>query len=339
VQRKKTKQTLKTHAEKDGPEWLVFFYSVPAKPAGCRVKIWRRLSKAGAVQFKGSVYILPHNEENHEFFSWLVSEVKAMNGEAAFLRGEKFETSKEQEIIDLFNRQRDKEYRKIEKCADSIEGIVSSFKKGTKVQKETKLNERFSRLVRNFEEIQRIDFFMSEAGLKMKHKIKVLEKEIRNAAASETKSAVTVKIQNKKDYQGRTWVTRKKPFVDRIASAWLIKGFIDKKAGFDFIDEREMDSVKDGAVTFDMGGGNFTHIGDMCTFEVLLKSFRIKEGTLKKISEIVHQIDLRDDRFLIPESKGIEEVLAGIRKTGESDQEILEKGMGIFEMLYASKTC
>ena len=338
MHRKRTKQTLKTHAEKGRLEWLVFFYSVPAKPAGCRVKIWRKLSKAGAVQFKGSVYILPHNEVNHEFFLWLSNEVESMNGEAAFLRGEKFETAKEQEIIDLFNRQRDKEYREIEKCADSIEGIVSSFKKGTKVQKETKLKERFSRLVRNFEEIQRTDFFMSEVGLKLKHEIIVLEKEMRKAAASETKPAVTVRVQNKKDYQGRTWVTRKKPFVDRIASAWLIKGFIDKKAGFDFIDESEMESLKDGAVTFDVGGGDFTHVGDMCTFEVLLKSFRIRDRALKKISEIVHQIDLRDDRFLIPESKGIEEVLAGIRKTGRSDPEILEKGMGVFEMLYASKT-
>ena len=128
------------------------------------------------------------------------------------------------------------------------------------------------------------------------------------------------------------------PFVDRMASAWLIKKFIDSYAKFQFIDERETAKVEAETVTFDIKEGEFTHIGDMCTFEVIVKSFGVKDRIVRKIAELVHELDMKDDKFHSNEAAGIEDVLTGIRKTGKGDTDILERGIAVFEMLYASKT-
>ncbi len=149
---------------------------------------------------------------------------------------------------------------------------------------------------------------------------------------------MTVVPRHAEDYQGRTWVTRRKPFVDRIASAWLVKRFIDRKAVFKFVEEKKIESIGKGSVLFDIGGGEFTHTGTLCTFETLLGSFSLKDKALKKIAEIVHELDIGDGLHQNPESKGIEEILRGIRKTANEDAEVLKRGMEVFEMLYASKT-
>ena len=126
--------------------------------------------------------------------------------------------------------------------------------------------------------------------------------------------------------------------MDRIASAWLIRRFIDPRAVFKFIEEDEIAGSEKGLVSFDIKNGEFTHQGDLCTFEVMIRVFGLKDKALKKMAQIVHQIDLKDEKYPAPEARGIEELLNGIRKTVKADGEILEKGMALFEMLYASKT-
>jgi hypothetical protein len=140
-----------------------------------------------------------------------------------------------------------------------------------------------------------------------------------------------------KDYQGKIWVTRKRPFVDRMASAWLIRKFIDPAASFDFIDEKEVAHLGKDMVAFDVMDGEFTHIGDMCTFEVFIKSFNLVDRRIKKIAAIVHELDIKDDKYKTAEARGIEEILTGIRKTAKDDHDALQRGMAIFEMLYESK--
>jgi len=320
--------------------WLIFFYSVPSKPPGSRVKIWRRLAQIGAIQLKGSVYILPYNELNYEYFQWLVNEVEGMSGEAAFLNGKKIETLEEQELIELFIKQSEKDYRNLEKRLEGLERIINNYRKGTVVHSKKRLLGQFSKLSRDFEEATKRDFFMSKAGDVLKDKMEAIDMDIKNLSVSEheKEAIVAVKPQNPKDYVGKVWVTRKKPFIDRIASAWLIKDFIDKKAVFKFIDEKDINNLSEGEITFDMRNGNFTHIGDMCTFEVLLKTFRLKDKTLKKIAEIVHELDFKDDKYSSYDSKGLEEILIGMRKTVKGDKNILEKGIDIFRMLYVAKT-
>lgn len=319
--------------------WLLFFYSVPSRPVGARVRIWRKLIKAGSLPFKGAVYILPDNEENFEYFQWLVSEVTSMGGEAAFVKVEKLETAKDNEIIGLFNQQRARDYHGIEKGLEEIERRTDSLKKGGNLPRGERLLGQFHRLMKKFDEIKRIDFFSSRIGDDLKGRMKVIEPKVRTAAAPDAKEPLPViAARTVEDYKGKTWVTRKNPFVDRMATAWLIRKFIDKKAVFQFMDEKMMEKVKEDFVAFDVRGGEFTHVGDMCTFEVLLKSFKFKDKALKKMAEIVHELDVKDDRFHNPESRGIEEILIGIRKTARSDKEILEKGMALFDMVYSSKT-
>jgi len=318
--------------------WLIFFYSVPSKPVNARMKIWRRLAKAGAVLIKGAVYVLPYNEENLELCQWLVSEVASMKGEGAFVSVDKIETMNEREIIELFNYQRGRDYSLIEKNMEGLERKISSVRKGTETQDHKKLLDQLHKSLREFEEIRKIDFFSSRAGNDLKKKIKNIESEIKEISGfTVKKQSVVLTHKRIEDYQGKTWVTRKKPFIDRIASAWLIRSFIDKKPVFEFIDEKQLERIDKGVIPFDIRGGEFTHLADLCTFEVFVRTFSIKERALKKIAELVHELDIKDEKYKNSETKGIEDILMGIRKTAKDDMEILEKGMTVFDMLYASK--
>jgi hypothetical protein len=319
--------------------WLLIFYSVPSRPVSNRMRIWRKLSKIGAVHLKGTVYILPYNEENYEFCQWLVSEVSSMGGEGTFVNVKAIETIKEEEITNLFNSQREMDYHKI---ATGIEGLgrkIESARKGGGSKDDRKFLEELGRYEKEFQEIRKIDFFSSKVGSTLEKRLKELYGKIRDISGAPVKEqSPTIMPKSVREYKNKIWVTRKKPFVDRMASAWLIRNFIDKGAIFKFIDERDMKVLGKDTVTFDIRGGEFTHVGDMCTFEFLLKSFNIKDRTVKKIAEVVHEIDIKDDRYKNPETSGIEDILTGIRKVIIDDQEAIEKGMSLFEMLYASKT-
>ena len=322
-----------------GHGWILFFYSVPSKPVSNRMKVWRKLIKAGAVQLKGAVYILPFNDEHYEFLQWLVSEIAEMKGEGAFTRIEKIDTMKDSEIIALFDQQRADDYKTIEKALYDLERRLSSIQKGTTAQNIRGLSEQFNRLRKEFEEVKRVDFFSSGKGEALNKRIKRVDADLKNLSGTEMKkeSPMTISTKSVTVYQRRIWVTRKKPFIDRMASAWLNRRFIDKSASFAFIDEKDLDAMGRDSVVFDMRGGDFTHAGDMCTFEVLVKSFGLKDKILKKMSEIVHDLDLKDEKYKAAEAKGLEDILAGIRKTAKDDRDALEKGMAIFEMLYVSR--
>lgn len=320
--------------------WLLFFYSVPSKPVSNRMKVWRKLAKVGAAALKGSVYILPFNDEHYEFLQWLVSEIAAMKGEGAFARIEHIDTMEDSEIIVLFDQQRVADYRILEKALDDLERKLGSMRQGGKIQNAKGLSDQFSRVLKEFEEVTKIDFFSSKEGAALSGKIKRVDSELNKIAGIDAgqQRPAAISTRAADAYQGKTWVTRRKPFIDRMASAWLIRRFIDKNATFDFMDERALDAGQKNAVVFDMRGGEFTHVGDLCTFEVLVRSFGIKDKTVKKMAEIVHDLDTKDEKYGSAEAKGVEDVLIGIRKTARNDTDALERGMAVFEMLYMSKS-
>lgn len=318
--------------------WILFFYTVPSKPVSSRMKVWRKLMKAGAVQLKGAVYILPFNDEHYELLQWLVSEISAMKGEAAFTRIEHIDTMKDSEIIALFNRQRADDYKSTAGALDDLESRLGGVRQGGKAQHIKGLSEHFDKLLRGFEETKSIDFFSIKEGEALGERIKGVGAEIKKLSGTETAKAgpLTITPREVDAYKGKVWVTRRKPFIDRIASAWLIRRFIDGSAVFAFIDEKDADLADKNSVVFDMRGGEFTHIGDLCTFEVLVKSFGFKDRNLKKIAEIVHDLDLKDDKYKSAEARGLENILIGIRKTAKDDRDALERGVQVFEMLYVS---
>ncbi|MBI5056487.1 MAG: chromate resistance protein [Nitrospirae bacterium] len=329
---------MKGPAETKKPKWLLFFYSVPSKPVNARMKIWRRLATAGAVQFKGAVYVLPYSEENYELCQWLVTEVSSVKGDGAFVSVKGIETATDEEVIGLFNHQRDRHYNAIEKKVDELERKVGTAAKGAGAQSNKKLPELFNRHMKEFEAARKVDFFESKAGIALKKKFDALLKEMKGLTVPNIRQVPEVLPRRIEDYQKRTWATRKRPFVDRMASAWLIKRFIDKKAAFKFIDEKDLAALNKATVAFDVRDGEFTHVGDMCTFEALVMTFGIKDRAVKKIAGLVHELDMKDGKYKNPEAAGVEDILAGIRKTAKDDAEVLEKGMSVFEMLYASIT-
>ncbi len=320
--------------------WLLFFYSVPSKPVSGRMKVWRKLLKSGAVPLKGAVYILPFNDEHYEFLQWLVSDIAGMNGEAAFVKIDKVDTMKDHEIITLFNRQRASDYKGITNALEDIERRVSSIRKGGKQQAVKDISGQLVRFRKEFEEIQRTDFFSSKEGLALSARINLTDAEIRRHAGADEKmkKSAAIPLRSPDDYHGKIWVTRKRPFVDRMASAWLIRKFVDKDATFNFMDEKDMAVPTRNSVTFDVRGGEFTHSGELCTFEVLVKAFGLRDKTVKKIAEIVHDLDMKDAKYKSPEAKGLEDILTGIRKTAKNDNDMLDSGMAVFEMLYVSKS-
>lgn len=319
-------------------EWLLIFYSVPSHPVSNRMKIWRKLAKAGAVQLKGAIYILPANDEHEEFFQWLIGEVKSMGGDGAFIRTAEIKSMDEADIRELFLKQAEKEYRGFEKNLDSLERKVQSIRKGTTFKGGGGPVGQAGKLAKELEDIRKRDFFSSALGGVITKRVLALQAALKGLGRSGPERPESVKLKRPADYQGRTWVTRKKPFIDRMASAWLIRRFVDAKAAFKFIVESDLTAIRGNAATFDMRGGEFTHVGDWCTFEVIVKSFGIKDKAVRKIAEIVHDLDVKDDKYGNPEAAGVEAVLTGIRKTAKNDSDALERGMTVFEMMYQAKT-
>jgi len=329
---------LKKAETNTGMRWLLFFYSVPSRPVSNRMKVWRKLTKSGAVQLKGSVYILPDSEEHYEFLQWLVSEITGMKGESAFVRIDGIETMKDQEIMTLFARQRAGDYRNIGKALDVLERRIGSIQKGAGDKDIKGISHQLDKLCREYDAIAAVDFFGSDDGKTLGKRIRAGRIQLEGLSGMSAKRDTPVSVRDVSRYQGRLWVTRKKPFIDRMASAWLIRRFIDIRASFGFIDERNISSLDKDAVAFDISDGEFTHSGDMCTFEVLIRAFGLKDKVLRKLAEIVHDLDVRDDKYGAEEAKGVEEILIGIRKSSGTDSEALERGMAVFEMLYISKT-
>jgi hypothetical protein len=319
-------------------EWLLIFYSVPSHPVSNRMKIWRKLAKAGAVQLKGAVYILPATDEHEEFLQWLIGEVKAMEGDGAFVRSAEIRSMDESDIQQLFLSQAEQEYRGFERKFEALERKVQSIKKGAKHDENARLADHAGKFARELDDIKRRDFFTSPVGVEMTKRMQTLMAALKGLSGRGAEPTGSVTPKRAADYQGRTWVTRKKPFIDRMASAWFIRRFVDTNAVFKFTSDRNGVSIDGNAATFDMTGAEFTHIGDLCTFEVLVKTFAVRDKVVRKIAEIVHDLDVKDDKYGNPETTGIEEILMGIRKTAKNDGDALDRGMAVFEMLYQAKT-
>jgi len=320
------------------PEWLLIFYSVPAHPVSGRMRIWRRLAKAGAVQLKGAVYILPANDENRELFQWIIGEVKALGGDGSFVQTRRIETLTDSEVRELFRAPRDAEYRALSKELDGLERKVQSGRKGAIAGIRASVAGALAAVRKSYEEIRSRDLFDAPLGRDMEKRLRAVETALKDVKDAGPGKPSPVARKEPQAYQRRTWVTRKRPFIDRMASAWLIQRFVDRAAKFKFIDEKSIGSLVKGEVAFDIQGGEFTHHGELCTFEVLVRSFGIKDRAVRKIAELVHDLDLKDDKYGHAAGSGLEEVLTGIRKTTKDDAEMLEKGMSVFEMLYQSRT-
>lgn len=318
-------------------QWLLFFYTVPAKPSNLRVKVWRRLLKMGAISFKGSVYVLPCSEDHQEVLHWLTGEIVSLGGEAAFAKVERIETMSDEEIVSLFQAQRENDYVLIATGLEALE-IQMSFLEQQQDPKGLELVKgAFQKLIKDYRAVQGIDFFRCPQGSDLQERLEHFKgRFMKLIAQPEAHRPRPTLPRRKEDYLGKVWVTRPKPFVDRMASAWLIRRFIDSQARFEFLEKGRISNEILNGVSFDLPGGDFSHEQDRCTFEVLLEYFGFRSRPLRQIAEVVHELDLKDGKFVSPQASGVESILLGIRKGVGDDLEALEEGITIFERLYAA---
>jgi hypothetical protein len=297
--------------------WLLLLFSLPAGKKTERVAVWRRLKKLGAIQLTTSTYVLPDRPPLYELFQWLAKQIREYGGEATLIRAQEIEGLSNEKLIQSFNSAREAEFGEV---AAALRELT---RRG---RKKSDSGDGLEKLKKQFRTIRELDFFDAPRG----QEVEVL---LRRAEESRptAKSGAPLKLVLKR-FQGQTWVTRPQPEIDRVASAWLIRRFIDEKARFVFA--RKQSSVRD-ALPFDFPEGDFSHQGEDCTFETLLKRFGIADRHLRKIGEMVHDADLEDEKFQRPECVGIDRVLKGWAKRGMSDEEILQNGSKLFEGLYA----
>lgn len=295
--------------------WLLLLVRLPATHSAERVAIWRKLKKSGAIQIQTSTYILPDDPPRYETFQWLTQHIRDTGGDATLVRVKEIEGLSNERLIGLFNAARAKEY------ASLHEMLRPLMARSTRTSNS---DGKLDRIRKQFREIRETDFFDSP-------KAKDLGMILRKLEETQPRSKTQPKF-DRRDFRAKIWRTRPRPEIDRVGSAWLIRKFIDPKAKFVFGNKR---GPSRRVVTFDMLAGDFSHDGDDCTCETLIRRFGIQDKAACKIAEMVHDADLSDDKFQRTECIGIDRVLKGWAKEGLSDHDILRRGFECFDALHA----
>jgi hypothetical protein len=309
--------------------WLLLIHQLPAKPAYLRVKIWRRLQGIGAVAVKNAVHALPMNEETQEDFEWLLREIQEGGGEAFVCEARLIDGLSDEDVRALFDRARDADYAEVVKEARAL---AKSLRPNAKSETIAELRAQVARLRKRLAEIVAVDFFGAIGRETAEAVVRSLE-----ARANEDETVTDkAKVDPASAFgtlRNRTWVTRQGVYVDRIASAWLIRRFIDPEARFKFVTGKGY-RPQEGELRFDMFEAEFTHEGDKCTFEVLLERGAPKDPALRAIAEIIHDIDLKDNKFGRTEVAGIRTLIEGISVATNDDSARIARGSEVFNDLY-----
>jgi hypothetical protein len=313
-----------------GARWLLLIHQLPPKPAYFRVKIGRHLQRLGAVALKNSVYALPATDQAREDLAWVHREIKDGGGESFVCEASFVEGLSDDAVEGLFHAARNADYEALAEEARRAAKVIPR-RRGLSEAHRAELEAAIARLRQRLSEIAAIDFFGAPQRLTVDGLVRGLEARLTEGGGKQAPALPTAEV------RGRTWVTRKGIHVDRIASAWLIRRFIDPEARFAFVNGKRHVPAP-GELRFDMFEAEFTHEGDRCTFEVLLDRFGIADPALRAIAEIVHDIDLKDDKFARPERAGVERLVNGLAAAEREDEVRLARGSALFGDLYTSFT-
>ena len=304
---------------------LLLLVGVPPSPSSLRVRVWRRLRSLGAVPLKRSAYLLPDTPDRYEDFQWLAQEVQREGGEATLVRVQQIENMTDADVLRLFHEPRDDDYKQL---SARYRKVLQSLdkKKGPSARVQGEL----ARLAKDHQRIRDIDFFNAPGGAEVRRLEEAIAMRTRRPETSKPEPKPTLDLTKLK---GRRWVTRPRPHVDRIASAWLIKRFIDPEATFVFADPS---AFPPDAIPFDAPNVELTHYGEDCTFETLVKRARLRDRRLARLAEIVHEADLRDGKYAHEEARGIDAAIRGFLAASPDDHRVLEHGLMLFEGLYTT---
>ena len=307
------------------PSWLLLIVSLPTSSATARMRIWRALKTLGCAALRDGAYLLPEDAHSEEALQTLADEC-VREGGSAWLMGVQSRSADEAAAYgELFDRSDD--YAELRKRWKHAHRTLASLE----APELTRLRKK---LQREFEAVRAIDFFPGDAGaeteaawLDFSRRIDAL---LSPDEPHETRGAVP--RLDPADYRGRTWATRRRLWVDRVASAWLIRRFIDRDARFRWLDKAS-DCPKN-ALGFDFDGAAFTHVADRVTFETLMASFGLEDdAALARLAAMVHQLDVGGDP--VPEAAGFEAVMAGARERLDDDDALLAEMTHVLDSLYA----
>ena len=292
--------------------WLLLVYRLPSSRASQRVEIWRKLQRYGALALRSSGHVLPESAANQEKLEWLATAIRNYRGDASVVRVAGFDDLSDEQLRKLFIEARARDYEALGRELKSL------------LARASRPAGRLVRLRRRFQEIEAIDFFENP------HRGKI---EALLAQADEDEKPVRgTSMEKTRRYRNRIWMTRPRPGIDRVSSAWLIRRFIDSKARFVFSDDP---GSKPESIPFDMfSAAGFGHRGDDCTFETLRKEFAIRDSKVKRIAQIIHDADLGDEKFGRNEGLGLDATLKGWASQDVADDELLRRGMELIEGLY-----
>ena len=264
--------------------WLFLLFNLPAQHSSERVKVWRRLKKFGAVQLKTSTYVLPDEPVHYERFRWLAQEIDDTGGEATLVRVKDIEGMPYAAVVALFNEAHARDYDEI---AEPLTQLIKN-RKSRKLPADTFTGE-LERVQKRFQETQEIDYFQSTRGEDLHALFQQAESLGAPKKKPETKARLRVE-----DFRGKTWMTRPRPEIDRVGSAWLLLKFIDPGAKFAF---GNTPAAAPEAIPYDMFQVEFSHHADNCTFETLIERFGIRDRAVLRIAELIHDADPEDDKF------------------------------------------
>ncbi len=297
--------------------WLLLVFSLPARSASQRVQIWRKIQRYGMLALRSSGYVLPNTAVNQERMEWLATAIRTYKGQASVVQVQGFDDLPSERLKQLFVEARSRDYQKLLHEAKKVLAISGSRGPGA----------RLNRIRRRLLELQDIDFFGNPLRAKVENLLARADKADAHAGVRKARG-------KSGEYVNRLWMTRPRPGIDRVSSAWLIRRFIDPKARFLFGSEP---SAHAEAIPFDMFcPQGFGHRGEDCTFETLQKEFSIRDGRVSRIAQIIHDADLGDDKFGRVEGQGLDKVLSGWAKQDLPDEELLQRGMDLVEGLYAA---
>jgi len=307
------------------PAWLLLITNLPGRNPTLRMRIWRALKAAGAGLLRDGAYALPNGEHSRQVLEEQGAEIKAAGGLVQVLSFDAESAEQNAELVALFDRT--EEYAE---AIQRVEGLKGELAKLT----EPEARQRLAGITREVAAIVARDFFPGEPRKQMEGALSDAEAAINARFAPDEPHAAHRRIRprDRKDYRGRTWATREHLWIDRVASAWLIRRFIDPKAKFLWL--KRVKDCPNSAVGFDFDGAEFTHMDSKVTFEVLLSSFNLEhDAGLARLGALVHHLDVGG--IPIAEGPGLATIMAGARSLQQDDDALLKAISPVLDNLYA----
>lgn len=308
----------------------MLIHQIPAKPTYLRAKTWRRLQQVGAIPIKQAVYVMPDTEQNLEDLGWIAKEITDRGGDAVILNASFIGGLTDNQVVELFKKARRKNYEKILTEAQTLLHSYNTEETNDLLLSDCK--NALKRLIKSFNKTVNIDFFPVVEQSQTEAYLTEMETIFYRHSANGVAQAV-----GDKTLSGYTWVTKCNVYVDRMASAWFIKRFVDTEASFKFIEETRY-QPKGKELRYDMQEAEYTHQEELCTFEVLVNTFCPDDRGLQQIAKLVHDIDLKDDMFELPETSGIQAVLDAIVVTNNDDAKRIEQAGALLDGLMINYT-